>query len=423
MTVLPWRPLSGQLVSSFVFDTLSGLHIYMMKTHYLVITALVLGLLVSACKDKSTAASQHASASISNETLPAVKLQRVFKDVSMDVIVYMTQAPGDDRYWYVAEKTGRVLRFENKPDASTASVFIDISDRVDAGPSEAGLLGMAFHPQFSTNGYVYLSYTGNDGGLKSYVSRFKSLDTGNTLDPDTEKRLLEVAQPYSNHNGGQVEFGPDGLLYIGLGDGGAGGDPKGHGQNTQTLLGAMLRIDVDNGNPYGIPPGNPFANGESGKPEIYAWGLRNPWRWSFDRETGKLWLADVGQDNWEEVNVIDKPGNFGWNGKEGVHCYKSARCENPAFIDPVIEYSHDEGCSVTGGYVYRGSQISALKGIYLYSDFCSGTLWGARDSGDGRYESFQLLDTDLNIASFAQANDGEIYLLHIRGELYKLAAK
>ena len=365
---------------------------------------------------------------VSAAAVPAVKLQRVFKDVSMDVIVFMTQAPDDDQYWYVVEKPGRVMRFENKSDATDASLFIDISDRVDVGPSEAGLLGMAFHPQFRTNGYVYLSYTGNDGGLKSYLSRFKSLDTGNTLSADTEKRLIEVPQPYSNHNGGNIQFGPDGMLFIGLGDGGAGGDPKGHGQNTQTLLGSMLRIDVDNGNPYAIPSTNPFAkdsvvNSIKGRPEIYAWGLRNPWRWSFDRETGRLWLADVGQDNWEEVNIVDKPGNFGWNGKEGKHCYKSAHCENPAYIDPVLEYSHDEGCSITGGYVYRGSQIPALKGIYLYADFCSGTLWGARETGNGVYETFQLLDTDLNIASFAQANDGEIYLLHLRGEIYKLVAQ
>jgi glucose/arabinose dehydrogenase len=354
---------------------------------------------------------------------PPVKLQHVFKNLSLDVIVYMTQAPDDDRYWYVVEKSGRVLRIENNPDATDAKVFIDISDRVDAGPSEAGLLGMAFHPQFRTNGYVYLSYTGNEAGLKSYISRFKSLDSNESLDTATEKRLLEVAQPYSNHNGGQIEFGPDGFLYIGLGDGGAGGDPKGNGQNVNTLLGSLLRIDVDHGDPYAIPAENPFAKNKKGRPEIYAWGLRNPWRWTFDRETGRLWVADVGQDSWEEVNIIDKPGNYGWNSKEGSHCYKSAHCDNPNFIDPVIEYNHDEGCSITGGYVYRGKQIPGLNGIYLYSDFCSGKLWGARQTGSGVYQSFQLLDTNLNVASFAQSNDGEIYLVHLRGGIYKLVNK
>jgi len=393
-----------------------------MKQHPQLAGILACCLLLSACNDKNHAATLPDSKSATMQA-PAVKLQRVFKNVSLDVIVYMAQAPEDDRYWYVVEKSGRVLRIENKPDAAEAKVFIDISDRVDAGPSEAGLLGMAFHPQFHTNGYVYLSYTGNDGGLKSYISRFKSLDSNESLDAATEKRLLEVAQPYSNHNGGQVEFGPDGLLYIGWGDGGAGGDPKGNGQNVKTLLGSLLRIDVDHGDPYAIPAENPFAKSKKGRPEIYAWGLRNPWRWSFDRETGQLWLADVGQDSWEEVNIINKPGNYGWNGKEGRHCYKSAHCGNPEFIDPVIEYNHDEGCSITGGYVYRGKQIPGLNGIYLYSDFCSGKLWGARQTATGAYESFQLFETNLNVASFAQGNDGEIYLVHLRGGVYKLVNK
>jgi len=393
-----------------------------MKTNYLLLSFVACSLLLSACNDKNHTATLSDSESTAMQPT-AVKLQRVFKNVPLDVIVYMTQAPDDDRYWYVVEKSGRVLRIENNPDATDAKVFIDISDRVDAGPSEAGLLGMAFHPQFRTNGYVYLSYTGNDGGLKSYISRFKSLDSNESLDAATEKRLLEVAQPYSNHNGGQVEFGPDGFLYIGLGDGGAGGDPKGNGQNVNTLLGSLLRIDVDHGDPYAIPAENPFAKNKKGRPEIYAWGLRNPWRWSFDRETGRLWLADVGQDSWEEVNIIDKPGNYGWNGKEGSHCYKSAHCANPEFIDPVIEYNHDEGCSITGGYVYRGKQIPGLNGIYLYSDFCSGKLWGARQTGSGAYQSFQLLDTNLNVASFTQGNDGEIYLVHLRGAVYKLVNK
>ncbi|MCI0504467.1 MAG: PQQ-dependent sugar dehydrogenase [Gammaproteobacteria bacterium] len=391
-----------------------------MKSQRLLIVFALLSLLFPGCTDKNMAASKHAGAAVSSAAIPAVKLQRVFKDVRMDAIVFLTQAPEDDRYWYAVEKAGRVLRFENKAAVAESSIFVDITDRVDAGPSEAGLLGMAFHPQFRTNGYVYLSYTGNDAGLKSYISRFKSLDSGNSLSTDTEKRLLEVAQPYSNHNGGNILFGPDGFFYIGLGDGGAGGDPKGHGQNTQTLLGSLLRIDVDKGDPYAIPAGNPFVNSNKGLPAIFAWGLRNPWRWSFDRATGKLWLADVGQDNWEEVNIVEKPGNFGWNGKEGKHCYKTAHCENPEYIDPVIEYSHAEGCSITGGYVYRGRQIPELNGIYLYADFCSGKLWGARDAGNGVYESFQLLDTGLNISSFAQGHDGEIYILHFMGEVYRL---
>lgn len=399
----------------------------MNRYRILVFVLSVIGAFLSGCADKNKATSKHASVAASAVSAPPVKLQRMFKDISMNAIVFMTQAPGDEQYWYVVEKSGRVLRIENRSDknddVSQASVFIDITDRVDASPNEAGLLGMAFHPQYQTNGYVYLSYTGDDGGLVSYISRFKSLDNGETLSPQSEKRLIKVEQPYSNHNGGNILFGRDGFLYIGLGDGGSGGDPKGHGQNTQTLLGAMLRIDVDNGDPYGIPPSNPFASNKQGKPEIYLWGLRNPWRWSFDRETAQLWVADVGQNSWEEVNVVTGPGNLGWNGKEGTHCYTSARCEDPSYIDPVIEYDHDEGCSITGGYVYRGTRISDLKGIYMYGDYCSGSVWGAKDQGGGNFQSFKLLDTGLNIASFAEGNDGEVYVIHLPGEIYRIIAK
>ena len=378
---------------------------------------------VAGCADKNMATSKHASNSPVAAATSQIKLQRMFKNIAMNAIVFMTQAPGDDQYWYVVEKSGRVLKIKNNIDATKASVFIDITERVDSSPNEAGLLGMAFHPDYQSNGYVYLSYTGDDGGLVSYISRFQLSENGDSLSPQSEKRLLKVAQPYSNHNGGNILFGPDGFLYIGLGDGGSGGDPKGNGQNTQTLLGAMLRIDVDKGDPYAIPQSNPFAANKKGRPEIYLWGLRNPWRWSFDRGTGHLWVADVGQNSWEEVNIATQPGNFGWNAKEGTHCYKSSRCEDSAYIDPVIEYDHDEGCSVTGGYVYRGTGIPGLQGTYMYSDFCSGTLWGAKKQGNGAVQSYKSLDSGLNIASFAEGNDGELYVIHLQGEVYKIVAK
>lgn len=355
---------------------------------------------------------------------PVIKLQRMFADIPMDNIVWLTQAPGQDQVWYVVEKAGRVLRLErDSTDGYRSNVFVDITGRVNAGPNEAGLLGMAFDPHYATNGLVYLSYTGDESGLVSYLSRFQVTDSGNRLSANSEKRLLQVAQPYSNHNGGHIAFGRDGFLYFGLGDGGAGGDPRGNGQNTQTLLGALLRIDVHGADPYAIPSSNPFAQNDRGRKEIYAWGLRNPWRWSFDRTTGDLWLADVGQNAWEEVNIITQPGNFGWNGKEGKHCYESATCNNPAFIDPVIEYSHEQGCSVTGGYVYRGSAIAKLQGVYIYGDFCSGTIWGAKGNADGGYSASVLLESGLNIASFAEGNDGEIYVLHIRGDIYRISAQ
>lgn len=386
-----------------------------------VFMVLVANLLVMSCADKNRADAGNPDPRKAG--IPAITLQPVFDNISMDGLVWLDQAPGQPDTRYVVEKQGRILRLERNNNEYQSSVFVDITDRVDSGPSEAGLLGMAFHPRYAANGYVYLSYTGNNGGLTSYISRFSVDDGGQRLLPASEKRLLEVPQPYSNHNGGQISFGPDGFLYVGLGDGGAGGDPQNNGQNTSTLLGSLLRIDVDGGDPYAIPDSNPFAGGERGRPEIYAWGLRNPWRWSFDRETGDIWLADVGQNAWEEVNVIREPGNFGWNGKEGTHCYESARCDNPAFVEPVLEYSHDHGCSITGGYVYRGSALPALQGVYLYSDFCSGTIWGARATGNGGYENFTLLESGLNIASFAQGQDGELYVLHIRGDVYRVTGK
>lgn len=377
--------------------------------------------MLSACtgcseKRKSPAAQPGNSAA----GLPGMRLQRVFSTIEIDTPILMLQSPNDNQHWYVVEKAGRILQLSGSNAIAHSSVFVDISDRVDSSPNEAGLLGMAFHPQYESNGLVYLSYTTSDPDLTSVISRFKTSNDGNTLLADSEQVLLRVSQPYSNHNGGHIAFGSDGYLYIGLGDGGSGGDPREHGQNTRTLLGSMLRIDVNQGSPYSIPAGNPFASGKGGRPEIYAWGLRNPWRWSFDRETGDLWVADVGQNAWEEINLIRGPGNFGWNGKEGTHCYESSNCNNPEFIDPVLEYGHDLGCSVTGGYVYRGNAIPALQGSYLFSDFCSGTLWVASKNAQDQYTMTELLSTGLNVASFAQSNEGEIFVIGLEGELHQL---
>ena len=350
----------------------------------------------------------------------SVRLERVFAAIPFDEPLAMLQAPGDAGHGYVVEKAGRVLRVDNRPDAAASTVFADIRPRVQARYSESGLLGLAFHPDFARNGQVFLSYTTHGAPLVSRVSRFLSRDGGRTLDAGTETVLLEVQQPYANHNGGQIAFGPDGLLYIGLGDGGAAGDPRGHGQNVDTLLGAMLRIDVDKGAPYAIPPDNPFARG-GGRPEVYAWGLRNPWRWSFDRASGELWAGDVGQNAWEEIDKIVRGGNYGWAIREGAHCYGAERCRTKGLIDPVAEYGHGEGCSVTGGYVYRGKAIPALQGAYFYGDFCSGRIWAlCQGKGPPRL----LMHTGLNISSFAEGLDGELYVLHFssQGEIYRLVA-
>ena len=333
----------------------------------------------------------------------------------------MLMAPNDSNSWYVVQQTGQVLKFPNDATADTLSTFIDINDGRLIYGGERGLLGMAFHPDFATNGYVYLSYTNGESGLASRISRFSLDATGEALDPASEQIILSVAQPYNNHNGGQITFGPDGYLYIGFGDGGSGGDPLGNAQNTQTLLGAMLRIDVGDGSSsgYTIPANNPFSAG-GGKAEIYAYGLRNPWRWSFDRDTGELWLGDVGQGSYEEVDIITKGANYGWNIMEGTHCYNATSCDQTGFTLPVAEYDHTEGLAVTGGYRYRGSAIPFLQGHYLYGDYSTGKIWGLEQTGPGTYASTELLDTALNISSFAEDHEGELYVINLGGSIRKI---
>lgn len=343
----------------------------------------------------------------------AVALEPVFEGLSFTFPVALVQAPGDDTRWFVAERAGRVWMFANRPDVADAEMFLDISDRVSAA-GEGGLLGMAFHPRFAANGEVFISYTAPGAPLVSHVARFRL--AGASLDPASEEALLTLEQPFDNHNGGHILFGPDGFLYIGFGDGGSAGDPLGNGQDTSNLFGALLRIDVDGGPPYAVPPDNPLVGG-AGRPEIWAWGLRNPWRFSFDRATGDLWLGDVGQAQWEEVNRIQRGGNYGWNIREGAHCFAAPTCAAAGLIDPVAEYGHDLGCSITGGYVYRGGAIPSLHGAYLYGDFCSGRVW-ALDPATAVVR--ELLDTDLNIVSFAEDQAGELYLVDGGGRLRRL---
>ena len=369
---------------------------------------------------------------------PTLGLGRVFETVALRQPLAMIEAPfilptstkfnatALPRVWYVVEKSGRVVRLQQLGATLEETVFADLHKRVDAGPNEAGLLGMALDPDFSQNGRVYFSYTRAGSPLTSVLSRWQSRDGGRTVDQGSEQLLLEVDQPYRNHNGGDIHFGPDGFLYWGLGDGGSAGDPQGNGQNTQTLLGSLLRLDVRDvdlrGKAYQIPADNPFAK-QGGKPEIFAYGLRNPWRWSFDRQTGDLWLADVGQNRWEEINLIqsggNSGGNYGWNLREGAHCY-SGDCRRAGLLEPIAEYSHADGCSITGGYAYRGDAIPALQGVYLFGDYCSGKIWGLFPSGSGRYHRQLLIESGLNIASFAEDRSGEIYVLDLGGKIFKI---
>jgi len=363
-----------------------------------------------------------------NVTTPTIVTRTVFGNLTFNQPLALLQAPSDSARWFVVEKGGFVRAFANDQNVMSSSVFLDISSVINAA-GEGGLLGMAFDPDFPTVPEVYVSFTRTGSPLVSYISRFSSLDNGATLSSATEEIILTVDQPDDNHNGGDIAFGPDGYLYAGFGDGGGGGDPDGNGQNTGTVMGAIVRVDVRGGSPYGIPAGNefesnPVCTGGSGLlpcPEIYAWGLRNPWRFSFDFVTSKLWVGDVGQGSWEEIDVIEAGGNYGWNVREGAHCFSPANgCEN-TFIEPISEYDHDLGRSVTGGFVYRGSAISDMVGWYIFGDFGSGTVFGVPEDSVVGVTPEVLQETGLQIVSFGQSANGELYVLHFGGTIHQIA--
>lgn len=327
--------------------------------------------------------------------------------------------PGAQARWYLVEKRGVVWTLANESAAPT--VFADLRARVNAGPNEAGLLGFALSPGFAADGRVYLSYTApsstSPANLRSRLSRMISRDGGLTVDPASEEILFSVDQPFANHNGGHVAFGPDGMLYLGLGDGGSAGDPGNRAQNLSTPLGKLLRVDVSGASGYAIPPDNPFAGG-GGLREIWAFGLRNPWRFSFDAATGDLWLGDVGQDRFEEIDLITRGGNYGWRVREGAHCFNPASgCASAGLVPPVTEYGRDEGISVTGGFVYRGDDIPALAGQYLFADFGSGRFWAL---GESRR---LVATTSLNVSTFAEGPAGELFAVDFGGRVYRIAGR
>lgn len=331
--------------------------------------------------------------------------------------IAMKQAPGDSSRWFVAEKSGVIRVFANNASSSSSSIFFDIS-AVVASSGEGGLLGFAFHPNFPSTPEVFVSYT-RAAPFRSFVSRFYSSDSGQTLSPLVEDVLIVNPQPATNHNGGDIAFGPDGLLYVGFGDGGGSGDPNENGQNTLNIHSAIVRIDVDGSAPYDIPPGNPFSSnavctqgvGAAACPEIFAWGFRNPWRFSFDRVTGRLWAGDVGQNAWEEIDLVEVGENYGWNDREGAHCFDPASgCAN-AFREPHSEYAHALGRSVTGGFVYRGSDVPDLVGWYVFGDFITGRVFAFKEDAAAGVTPEELLATSFSIVSFAEGIDGELYIL------------
>jgi hypothetical protein len=336
--------------------------------------------------------------------------------------VFVTAPPGDMLRLFVVEQGGRVRVLR---DTLLTTPFLDLRGKINTG-GEEGLLSLAFHPGYATNGRLYVYFTNRDGDIR--IVRY-TVSTGdpNVADSLSGDTVLAVPHPgESNHNGGLVLFGPDGKLYAGLGDGGGGGDPDGNGQDKQALLGKILRLDVDAGTPYAIPTDNPFATDPNARGEIWAFGLRNPWRFSFDRQTGDLYIADVGQNEWEEVDVAAAPAagrgvNYGWNVMEGAHCFAS--CDTTGLARPVLEYSHGDGCSITGGYVYRGTRVPALAGHYLYSDYCTHFVRSFRYVGgqatDRRDRTTQL-DPGGSVTSFGEDGRGELYVVVHGGRLYRV---
>ncbi|MGA2819841.1 MAG: PQQ-dependent sugar dehydrogenase [Anaerolineales bacterium] len=330
--------------------------------------------------------------------------------------------PGDGSgRLFVVEKSGRILIL--KGTALAGDPFLDLRDQVGSSGSEQGLLSMAFHPGYPHPPYFYVDYTDPTGDV--VVARLRLSNNADSADPSSELIVLRIDhRQFPNHNGGQLQFGPDGFLYVGVGDGGSEGDPEGNGQKLDTLLGKILRLDVDAATPYAVPRGNPFLGQPGVLPEIWAYGLRNPWRFSFDRPSGDLWIADVGQDQYEEVD-LQPPGlgglNYGWSLMEGLHPYAGEYREGLTL--PVWEYEHSQGCAITGGYVYRGRQIPELVGDYLFSDYCSGKLWALYRTPEGNRQAVLLLETGLNVSSFGEDARGELYLLDLRGGVYELVSQ
>lgn len=348
-----------------------------------------------------------------------IRIVPAFGDLRFELPTRVLQPRWPGAPFYVLQLDGLIWRVSGSGFSASATLFADLRGRVDYpfDRVEGGLLGMTFSPNFETTKEVFLSYTahGNTPNFRRVVTRMKSLDGGVTLDPSTEEIVLDIERQYTGHNGGAVAFGADGYLYVALGDGHFG-DPEGNAQNPNVLLGKILRLDISK-KPYAIPPDNPFVGHATARPEIFALGFRNPWSFSIDSATGDLWTGDVGQSDWEEINLITKGGNYGWNIREGTHCFGAALCSNPNLIDPVFEYSHNEGAAVTGGLVYRGKALPELEGRYVYGDYGLGTISVLdEDSLTKRYSGRLLLDTEQSISSMAEDADGEMYFVDIFAE-------
>ncbi len=391
-----------------------------MKTSSLIIALFLSAQFLACSENKPDDASQTSGKQI--------KLVNAFPNLSFENLVGLEDPRDGTNRLFAVSQNGVIHVFENNSQTSSSKVFLDIQSKVLYG-GEQGLLGLALHPDYKTNGFFYVNYTAANP-RRTIIARYTAKKNDpNSADPNSEVIILEVEQPYSNHNGGQLSFGPDGYLYNIFGDGGSGGDPLNSGQDRKTLLGSLIRIDINSksGNKnYSIPNDNPYKGNKNGyREEIYAYGLRNMWRFSWDTETKKLWGADVGQDKWEEINIIEAGKNYGWNVLEGTHCFNPPEgCDKSKYQLPIWEYGHDDngGYSITGGFIYRGKNIDQLKGKYIYADYVSRNVWALTYDGKNAHNEL-LLKADINISSFGADKNNELYLCsHHDGKIFKLSA-
>ena len=357
------------------------------------------------------------------DLVTSITLQTIIPEGQLTRPVYLTHA--FDERMFIVEQVGKIRIVENG--SLLAESFLDIQDRVGSSANEQGLLSVAFHPEYVENGRFFVNYTDKSGS--TVIARYDvTPDNPNLADRDSERILLTIGQPYNNHNGGQIKFGPDGYLYIGMGDGGSAEDPQNHGQNPATLLGTIMRIDVnydDGTNFYAVPSTNPFVTNDTIRNEIWSYGWRNPWRFSFDRATGDLFISDVGQYTYEEVHFQPASStggeNYGWNILEGEHCFNAETCNTEGLELPIFEYNHSSGCSITGGYVYRGTAFPSLTGNYFTGDYCTGIIWAVIPQADGTWDNSQVLFLQKQISSFGEDVHGELYALgHATGEVWQI---
>ncbi len=355
----------------------------------------------------------------------SIQLIPAFPKLIFENPLDIQMSPDGSNRMFVVEQQGRILVFPKDSNTQAFKIFLDIQKNVDFDHNEQGLLGLAFDPNFKQNGFFYVNYVAAKP-LRTVIARYKvSEEDIDKADDQSQMVILEIAQPYSNHNGGRLSLGPDGFLYIGMGDGGGSGDPHGNGQNRAELLGKILRIDVNsaqNGKNYSIPPDNPYVgNSEGWREEIYAYGIRNPWRFSWDAQ-GRLWVGDVGQDKYEEVDIVEKGKNYGWNIMEGAHCFKpETGCVTDSLEMPVIEYDHIQGRSVTGGFVYEGKRSESMLGHYIFADFVTGKIWSYQHDPSKASQPTLIAQAQAPLASFGRDEEGEIYAACFDGQIYKLS--